>query len=271
MLSNFLYFCSRNNKSRAIKNLSSCCELLSNFLYFCSRNNRKSCYIVENHVVNCSQIFCTFAVETTIITSLLSVIVLWIALKFFVLLQSKQPIIPRFLCVNRCELLSYFLYFCSRNNLGCQPKMRFVLWIALKFFVLLQSKQLSCCEEIATSCCELLSNFLYFCSRNNMRLFVFRTIRVVNCSQIFCTFAVETTSLLCFLEKSELWIALKFFVLLQSKQLEVLATFILNSCELLSNFLYFCSRNNLLALTTGHIKVVNCSQIFCTFAVETTT
>ena len=67
---------------------------------------------------------------------------------------------------------------------------------------------------------------------------------VVNCSQIFCTFAVETT----------------FHVRNSAGR----------SCELLSNFLYFCSRNNKTGLSNGFLDVVNCSQIFCTFAVETT-
>ena len=142
--------------------------MLSNFLYFCSRNNTTWLFMNWAGVVNCSQIFCTFAVETTK------------AVKFW------------------------------------RPK---VLWIALKFFVLLQSKQLSC---------------IY--THINI---------VVNCSQIFCTFAVETTDIGKEAANLQLWIALKFFVLLQSKQ--PLRSVVLRKgrCELLSNFLYFCSRNNL--------------------------
>ena len=92
--------------------------------------------------------------------------------------------------------------------------------------------------------CELLSNFLYFCSRNNVDIVFSSISRVVNCSQIFCTFAVETTRLSRGGERQRLWIALKFFVLLQSKQQHAFHI---------------------------HVRqVVNCSQIFCTFAVETT-
>ena len=143
--------------------------------------------------------------------------------------------------------------------------------------------------------CELLSNFLYFCSRNNPAAMILPNIRVVNCSQIFCTFAVETTSGEKFATACQLWIALKFFVLLQSKQQFFFKSLIINvvncsqifctfavettvdrvasgllSCELLSNFLYFCSRNNRKVVTCLIAGVVNCSQIFCTFAVETT-
>ena len=118
-----------------------CCELLSNFLYFCSRNNTIKVEDVIALVVNCSQIFCTFAVETTLPDHHSRTSVLWIALKFFVLLQSKQliTIIPS-KCFS-CELLSNFLYFCSRNNTTLARRYAATLWIALKFFVLLQSKQ----------------------------------------------------------------------------------------------------------------------------------
>ena len=169
------------------------------------------------------------------------------------------------------------------------------LWIALKFFVLLQSKQqeasalsllsvVNCSQIFCTfavettflsllaerSSCELLSNFLYFCSRNNNMLVIICQSVVVNCSQIFCTFAVETTRISFPMTQEELWIALKFFVLLQSKQHVDEITKFIGSCELLSNFLYFCSRNNLRCRMERKQGVVNCSQIFCTFAVETT-
>ena len=196
-----------------------CCELLSNFLYFCSRNNTILSTPCPISVVNCSQIFCTFAVETTVISKIDGSTLLWIALKFFVLLQSKQQFLKNIL-------------------------------IGL--------------------CCELLSNFLYFCSRNNFWWFYYSCCYVVNCSQIFCTFAVETTLYKFGFADIMLWIALKFFVLLQSKQLNIYVRITLGSCELLSNFLYFCSRNNALIFFKSRDLVVNCSQIFCTFAVETT-
>ena len=180
----------------------------------CEKHNR-----LAISVVNCSQIFCTFAVETTYTFGAKHKVALWIALKFFVLLQSKQLLINMVLQGKSCELLSNFLYFCSRNNclallaltagvVNCSQIFctfavettcslvwcgQSMLWIALKFFVLLQSKQLWNCSVIWGW--------------------------VVNCSQIFCTFAVETTSTDGALTSFKLWIALKFFVLLQSKQL----------------------------------------------------
>ena len=194
------------------------CELLSNFLYFCSRNNKMSPTESLSIVVNCSQIFCTFAVETTVPK------------------PSNSGV--------RCELLSNFLYFCSRNNYWS------VLMVVL---MVVNCSQIFCTFAVETThlfcyCtayrCELLSNFLYFCSRNNSLLYSISWRCVVNCSQIFCTFAVETT------------------------KLEI--TIVSLCCELLSNFLYFCSRNNHQALRLLLAAVVNCSQIFCTFAVETT-
>ena len=144
-------------------------------------------------VVNCSQIFCTFAVETTF--------------------QCRQ-------CrMCSCELLSNFLYFCSRNNILFNWNEAWRLWIALKFFVLLQSKQHNISFPLLCTGCELLSNFLYFCSRNNELTSSENSPNVVNCSQIFCTFAVETTIYETNHHDKQLWIALKFFVLLQSKQL----------------------------------------------------
>ena len=197
---------------------SCCCELLSNFLYFCSRNNTEMFERNSKRVVNCSQIFCTFAVETTRSAVLFGLCALWIALKFFVLLQSKQHSFNMFLTLLCCELLSNFLYFCSRNNPPwaqsnlmvvvncsqifctfavettylCLTRVLLMLWIALKFFVLLQSKQLHENHDLG--------------------------LLVVNCSQIFCTFAVETTRTTPQTTVPSLWIALKFFVLLQSKQ-----------------------------------------------------
>ena len=143
--------------------------------------------------MNCSQIFCTFAVETTEFIIIFSCVELWIALKFFVLLQSKQPKKSTGLFEDGCELLSNFLYFCSRNNVSSLKEIEVV---------------------------------------------------VVNCSQIFCTFAVETTPSYRDRRRLKLWIALKFFVLLQSKQPPMSVPKIKGGCELLSNFLYFCSRNN---------------------------
>ena len=142
--------------------------------------------------MNCSQIFCTFAVETTERKIQESNPGLWIALKFFVLLQSKQHFDIFNLSRISCELLSNFLYFCSRNNNLILEDPYHMLWIALKFFVLLQSKQHLLIVSKLSIGCELLSNFLYFCSRNNL------------------WGKMEL--------KDRLWIALKFFVLLQSKQ-----------------------------------------------------
>ena len=238
----FVLLQSKQQDERADARLLSC-ELLSNFLYFCSRNNGLRLFNLLVSVVNCSQIFCTFAVETT---------------RFWLSRLSR--------C---CELLSNFLYFCSRNNLYITKYMHKELWIALKFFVLLQSKQLclnfaftellwialkffvllqSKQQEILleweVTGCELLSNFLYFCSRNNPKIFHYSVLLVVNCSQIFCTFAVETTKCPFSIVQFRLWIALKFFVLLQSKQPLLPHQAREPSCELLSNFLYFCSRNN---------------------------
>ena len=222
-----------------------CCELLSNFLYFCSRNNFSILQQSQAHVVNCSQIFCTFAVETTSSQQPRGLPLLWIALKFFVLLQSKQLIKGDNDSEMSCELLSNFLYFCSRNN---------VISSLLFVVSVVNCSQIFCTFAVETTvfwlpagvwCCELLSNFLYFCSRNNRSRVYPNRIMVVNCSQIFCTFAVETTTDQLRCRVTSLWIALKFFVLLQSKQPIPLEHNIKLRCELLSNFLYFCSRNNL--------------------------
>ena len=221
---------------------------------------------------------------------------LWIALKFFVLLQSKQPWGGKWNFTIGCELLSNFLYFCSRNN---------KFWTGYCLSAVVNCSQIFCTFAVETTheychkgglSCELLSNFLYFCSRNNrLRLLYLlsgvvncsqifctfavettdvrhctRECRVVNCSQIFCTFAVETTYHGFSVHIGQLWIALKFFVLLQSKQQEKSGIGYTSRCELLSNFLYFCSRNNRWRQRPARGRVVNCSQIFCTFAVETT-
>ena len=169
--------------------------------------------------MNCSQIFCTFAVETTFLILVIVVLTLWIALKFFVLLQSKQLGSVKLGEIKGCELLSNFLYFCSRNNTS--P-------LTFNMLQVVNCSQIFCTFAVETTLCVPL---LYL-------------VQVVNCSQIFCTFAVETTSEQQQYQRWLLWIALKFFVLLQSKQLKEVKPGSLKGCELLSNFLYFCSRNN---------------------------
>ena len=298
------------------------CELLSNFLYFCSRNNWACFWHPYREVVNCSQIFCTFAVETTLSSYWRVAHRLWIALKFFVLLQSKQRFFKAKAKQPCCELLSNFLYFCSRNNKRESAPAMYNVVNCSQIFCTFAVETTNRNVNILITGCELLSNFLYFCSRNNalfhsaidlavvncsqifctfavettyswmsyrdfmlwiaLKFFVllqskqqevllYSWQRVVNCSQIFCTFAVETTPSWNRTLPTELWIALKFFVLLQSKQQDVTRHCNRSSCELLSNFLYFCSRNNPAQESKSGKKVVNCSQIFCTFAVETTT
>ena len=166
-----------------------CSQIFCTFAVETTNRFFKSC---ESLVVNCSQIFCTFAVETTT----------------FQLVHQDFG----------CELLSNFLYFCSRNN---------SLRLFLHNYQVVNCSQIFCTFAVETTTfqlvhqdfgCELLSNFLYFCSRNNLSTFQVDSRYVVNCSQIFCTFAVETT----LTHISRGW----------------------NGCELLSNFLYFCSRNN---------------------------
>ena len=169
---------------------------------------------------------------------------MWIALKFFVLLQSKQLRAKAVNCECSCELLSNFLYFCSRNNINV---------LNTQSEIVVNCSQIFCTFAVETTdknqlwqyyCCELLSNFLYFCSRNNHPWGEVGHASVVNCSQIFCTFAVETTRISRCWKVIKLWIALKFFVLLQSKQHSGSTALMQRRCELLSNFLYFCSRNN---------------------------
>ena len=143
------------------------CELLSNFLYFCSRNNQGTSREACRPVVNCSQIFCTFAVETTIRVNKGVKLMLWIALKFFVLLQSKQPLTFFQYLYDVVNCSQIFCTFAVETTDIKRELSELMLWIALKFFVLLQSKQLRGIYPQHES--------------------------VVNCSQIFCTFAVETT------------------------------------------------------------------------------
>ena len=170
-----------------------CCELLSNFLYFCSRNNFALCFTCFWTVVNCSQIFCTFAVETTVRHLHYTPWELWIALKFFVLLQSKQHFIYQENLRKSCELLSNFLYFCSRNNNTGLDLFNELVVNCSQIFCTFAVETTLHNLQITAFGCELLSNFLYFCSRNNPRACIMSCVPVVNCSQIFCTFAVETT------------------------------------------------------------------------------
>ena len=271
------------------------CELLSNFLYFCSRNNVNGVPKKVQCGVNCSQIFCTFAVETTSFNYDTLRWQVWIALKFFVLLQSKQPAAcaaadgvgvncSQIFCtfavettlycwkssVLRCELLSNFLYFCSRNNRRILRRYTETGVNCSQIFCTFAVETTGIESYAFTFRCELLSNFLYFCSRNNQGRQIQASKSGVNCSQIFCTFAVETTN-----SKRDVqlfWCELlsNFLYFCSRNNLLYPHNNSRRWCELLSNFLYFCSRNNEQLCLLSVLLGVNCSQIFCTFAVETT-
>ena len=147
--------------------MCSSCELLSNFLYFCSRNNRSVLWLLRNPVVNCSQIFCTFAVETTLTNSPRYSPTVVNCSQIFCTFAVETTADRLVVYLGSCELLSNFLYFCSRNNWNYISKMKHLVVNCSQIFCTFAVETTPLIASLSYLCCELLSNFLYFCSRNN--------------------------------------------------------------------------------------------------------
>ena len=144
------------------------------------------------------------------------------------------------------------------------------LWIAFKFVSLYWSQQQLNYLFISYSSCELLSN-LYLCTdRNNLSLYAYPILFVVNCFQICIFVLIATTTVHFETLGGRLWIAFKFVSLYWSQQHYATCATGWRSCELLSN-LYLCTdRNNRSSAISLCIVVVNCFQI-CIFVLIATT
>ena len=196
---------------------------------------------------------------------------LWIAFKFWLYWDWKQPITMCLRVCGCCELLSNFGYIGIGNNESVSIVNALVLWIAFKFWLYWDWKQPLCDSCAFRFCCELLSNFGYIGIGNNfVKDWQFWNI-VVNCFQILAILGLETTELSEHIEFIRLWIAFKFWLYWDWKQpivsdanadwvvncFQILAILGLETtrstkiahrirCELLSNFGYIGIGNNIL-------------------------
>ena len=170
---------------------------------------------------------------------------LWIALKFCIFVVLKQQDLQGFRRV-------------------------YLLWIALKFCIFVVLKQHVVKVITTRLCCELLSNFVSLSSWNNLAEVDWTLNIVVNCSQILYLCRPETTFPYFAPWESELWIALKFCIFVVLKQLGIFGRFLIECCELLSNFVSLSSWNNERDAKQWELDVVNCSQILYLCRPETT-
>ena len=168
------------------------CELLSKFVYIYIRNNTVALVLILAVVVNCFQNLCIFASETTRAPIRPEGLELWIAFKICVYLHQKQHTKKILI---RATVVNCFQNLCIFASETTNP------------FLALHS-----------SCCELLSKFVYICIRNNIFLIIVIVWPVVNCFQNLCIFASETTVLKYLLSLQWLWIAFKICVYLHQKQ-----------------------------------------------------
>ena len=144
------------------------------------------------------------------------------------------------------------------------------LWIAFKFYYLRDEEQLKTFLFLRSLCCELLSNFIIFGTKNNINDRRHYRLRVVNCFQILLSSGRRTT---CFIDDCgarALWIAFKFYYLRDEEQPMVVIYGSLPSCELLSNFIIFGTKNNGSVYNATAALVVNCFQILLSSGRRTT-
>ena len=118
--------------------------------------------------------------------------------------------------------------------------------------------------------CELLSNFGYIGIGNNPSYDVLYAVCVVNCFQILAILGLETTAFADSFNRSQLWIAFKFWLYWDWKQHTQRNTAHSPSCELLSNFGYIGIGNNFGFKRNDPEPVVNCFQILAILGLETT-
>ena len=300
--------------------LEHCCELLSNFGYIGIGNNRTFRTHWIYPVVNCFQILAILGLETTncqrcqcgLGCELLSNFgyigignnkkhknctpnSLWIAFKFWLYWDWKQHIKIIFIIAQCCELLSNFGYIGIGNNREIFLPHIAMLWIAFKFWLYWDWKQLYTEGAFNRLGCELLSNFGYIGIGNNFMWWQKMATNVVNCFQILAILGLETTVDNILPHDKALWIAFKFWLYWDWKQhihLEHISYYVVNcfqilailglettwwfiqgcggSCELLSNFGYIGIGNNSKFSHPDCIFVVNCFQILAILGLETT-
>jgi len=196
-----------------------CCELLSKNCIFDILNNCFLLLSLQKSVVNCFQKIVSLIFWTTIMSNSTNERRLWIAFKKLYLWYSEQLACVLWRCRARCELLSKNCIFDILNNpvpedstpeqvVNCFQKIvslifwttllplghaRPKLWIAFKKLYLWYSEQLS----------KLAGSSRY----------------VVNCFQKIVSLIFWTTSSLCKILASLLWIAFKKLYLWYSEQL----------------------------------------------------
>ena len=196
-------------------------------------------------VVNCFQILLSSGRRTTMMINLPTAIMLWIAFKFYYLRDEEQRIGRFYAKVRGCELLSNFIIFGTKNNLSENYRMRagvvncfqillssgrrttnyrkndrpLWLWIAFKFYYLRDEEQLRSIRRSRFICCELLSNFIIFGTKNNSYQCGKSLSFVVNCFQILLSSGRRTTVTNWVRNTLKLWIAFKFYYLRDEEQL----------------------------------------------------
>ena len=145
-----------------------------------------------------------------------------------------------------------------------------MLWIAFRFFifVLRTQRRLKCLG--ATSCCELLSDFLSLFFEHNDNQFNNSTLYVVNCFQIFYLCSSNTTLDNIEIYRKLLWIAFRFFIFVLRTQRISIRKWARLSCELLSDFLSLFFEHNPCRRGWTSMRVVNCFQIFYLCSSNTT-
>ena len=145
-----------------------------------------------------------------------------------------------------------------------------MLWIAFKFYYLRDEEQLIKITFWWAVCCELLSNFIIFGTKNNQIILFTLSKWVVNCFQILLSSGRRTTCKQPFWYNYLLWIAFKFYYLRDEEQQESGGQQPYQRCELLSNFIIFGTKNNFLFQNRRTRYVVNCFQILLSSGRRTT-
>ena len=188
------------------------CELLSDFVYSFFEHNRYNELKTRLIVVNCFQILYIRSLNTIGLAQGQPELWLWIAFRFCIFVLWTQYAVRQVLegvVVNCFQIL----YIRSLNTIGEKESSKLEkLWIAFRFCIFVLWTQCSRLPLSITSCCELLSDFVYSFFEHNCWSLACSRGRVVNCFQILYIRSLNTMLAISPALLFKLWIAFRFCI-----------------------------------------------------------
>ena len=186
---------------------------------------------------------------------------LWIAFRFCIFVLWTQLNAGPSAGRASCELLSDFVYSFFEHNLLPDTAKHHPLWIAFRFCIFVLWTQSGNPGSGKTTGCELLSDFVYSFFEHNWPRRRMSRRTVVNCFQILYIRSLNTIHHGRSDQHRQLWIAFRFCIFVLWTQSLKKQGYDLDSCELLSDFVYSFFEHNVKKASFLSSGVVNCFQI----------